>query len=122
MLISFCMSKYTGKTMLLYIFSPRKSLTQPLISAPHALCLRPWPAVRTVSLDLTISRKGYLCFSTALKVSELHREKVTAHESQFRLTSLQLASNAPFTSALLQYGSRYLAQPSLSCAYVHCSH
>ncbi len=34
-------------------------LTQPLISALRALCLRSWPANWTVSLDLTVSCRHY---------------------------------------------------------------
>ncbi len=35
----------------------------------HALCLRSWPAVRTVSLDLTASDSRYDCFSAAFDFS-----------------------------------------------------
>ena len=50
------------------------------MSALLALCMRLWPAVRTVSVDLTVSSTLPVVV-TALKVSKLQRGNVTAHET-----------------------------------------
>ncbi len=55
-------------------------LTHTPTSALHALCLRSWPAVRTVSLDLAASDNSYDCFLSGFRLNSSYMTVMIASE------------------------------------------